>query len=423
MFSLSSNARATSRLVSLARCISSPATASAAAAATAKSAAATVVAPPSTASKGAEGLVSTKDDSIVSTKMTVKDLFNVRFYQRGKDDAAFQELDRMCSQGTKTNLVSEFPLELAFEDIQKRGEGNIIECKTTGVLAATNRSYIHPVIVDGIERTLSYQFLLRVNPNFRNNSLGSYITGLAVKRDCKVYKADYFSAYVIETNVTSSGVQRKIEASNSLLADFETLGTYSSIAYQLRKDQPFQTPLDATTAAGVKIEHITDRAEQERIIRSSELINRQIFPADLTDLLASPLNLGLYVATDAAGRKAGALAWHSGRVRKTYVLNGDFQYDKSVLLHNPFTSAQTPEALALLHHLIYSLGNQFTAAGDFTSMFTFINKLNPITPALVARSSLHVEWLLKFWQSSGEKRTCDMSNGRSAWFDPRTCLI
>lgn len=373
-------------------------------------------------------------DSPVAAKVSIKDLFRIRPYKIKEDDKAFQELDRMCSQGEKTKLVSEFPLELPFESIQEKGVSIVLEDKKTGAFAGTTRSYIHDVMVNGVNRKISYHFLLRVNPTYRNQGLGGYIMGLLYKNDVVAGDVDYIYAYVIENNNTSAAIQKKVQSQNesrtgssnegAMLAGFENLGIFSSLAWHINPQTPLVSPLSAQAAAQISIRHVTNAQEQLAILRDPKaLFSSQLFPADVEKLVSSPLNLGIYVAKDAAtGREAGFLSWDSGRVRKTYIQGSTLHYDKSVLLYNSWASDASEESSQLLHHLLFTVGNQYAATGKYTSLLTYVPKGSSLTTALAKTSAYNVEWMLKFWQIKGEKRVTDV-NGRKVFFDPRTCLL
>lgn len=356
--------------------------------------------------------------------------FALREYVVGKDDAAFKALDFLCCQGA-SKLVSEFLLKYAFEQIQPRGWCCVAE-NQKGDMVGLVRTYIYQCSVNGEPASVSYTFLMRVHPHYRQKNLATFLITQVFLHDVHEADVDYMTSWVISDNGPSLSLQDKIHKEASAKHGMpapDVIGSFRCIGISI----PNMLSLCSTTNSQSTFSFQNSQYTFAKLSREEQVFygnkfhsKHQFFPLDLDKLYEQPINVGAYAILEETNGEPEVIAlvnvWNNSQVRITYAHDSKFRSEDSVLLHNHWYE-DSERGRTLFTRLVEMVASSLDADG-FKFAFLFFPTFVPLieTKQFEKKADVNVIWNPRVWYVNKPDKL-DMQKFGDIFYDPRECLI
>jgi len=364
----------------------------------------------------------------------VQQEFSIREYDPVEDDAAFRNLDHLCSQGVSTKLVTEFLMKHQFEEIQPKGWCCVAE-DLNGVIVGIARSYVYDIHVNGEIVTTSYVFLIRVHPHFRRKNLALWLMTQLFFHDHQEFDVDYMTSWVVVDNLSSLGLQDKIADRGATIHGMpkpDTLGAYrclGAVLSEITASPKFELAAKHKAKMereGFRFERLKEGHPDEEAALLERLHENSLFrPVDMIELVSHPLHQGTYAIVSSSSGKEEVLAvltlWDSGAIRVSTIRDTDVRSDGALLAYNPWM-ADSPRGARAFNLLLRSLLNHLRRDRGAPFVFMFLPEEFEVNSLLAKSSRIDVLWQCRVWYV-GRQNKVVKDKFASIFYDPRQCLI
>eukprot|EP01103_Thecamoeba_quadrilineata_P005700 TRINITY_DN15470_c0_g1_i1.p1 TRINITY_DN15470_c0_g1~~TRINITY_DN15470_c0_g1_i1.p1 ORF type:complete len:404 (-),score=62.48 TRINITY_DN15470_c0_g1_i1:121-1332(-) len=372
----------------------------------------------------------TRNPTIFVNAFTSKEFvadYDIRRYRPVLDDDAYKALDKLCTQGSKTKLATEFLLNDSFESLQDGNGWAVAAFDTKGAMIGISRTYHYRCYINGRPTTLSYLFQVRVHPEHRGRNLAVWLIIQNYYHDFQQNDADYFLSWVISDNTSSQGLQERMIG---LGVDREGIVLPEHLDPYYCLGTPLKVILEnvgATFYPGLRLQRVPTNEEVKLLADVHS--GRQMLVMDLGNLVNSKFSLGTYVLKDENDKiLAGVSLWDCGRLKKCSLeYEGEIiNSGNAVLFYNAWTAPteDRPDEQKLLRDLTETLLPVVQKLEfDFVYTFYSIEEYDSVNQHYVKNARIKLAWKSRIWYPKAYLPGVDVLNYPGLFYDPRQCLI